>query len=421
MSVPLICPLIVLQSHVYTYIAVCLSYGSVYPPCHRLKGLLPQTEVTSTYFDPKPRLQKINKKRANGKSARNATTTESDEDGWSTGDESIDQFTSSGEQLSVESTAFSHSQNQDKHVILPSLIPLNETEASPPPSTDSATLGSLKQSPIDLSLGSPSSGPASQAAVTDTCLSTSTGLSSTDESTNNSSQLPYSNVSDVPDEGVAVQIKEEHGCKLEKVPVAEEENDDWCLKYECSPSGANTASTPPAKKARLSQTVSRKLFKGELSSEPGQQEEASPPHASETHSSFPSFVDLTCDDQTSEESDCVPVLEPSPEMIDLTYDCQVPSELHCNTLSRGHNKADNTLCTGTCTNTVQKLNSLAPPTVVELSDSQGTGSTVGSRTGRRSASVESGSGQDPFGSPSCLPPTPGRENVCSILQRPDFP
>lgn len=357
--------------------------------------------------------EKSNKKCTKKKSVEH--TAKSDES-WSTGDESIDEFTSTEDQSSAESaTTFFHGENQVQ-VSLPSLISLNESGASPPPSTDSATLGSLRQSPIDLSLSTPGSSSTFQNTTTETCSPTTSGK----EQSADKLQLSCieGGVGDADGEKVGTSGK-------------------WCLKYECSPSSTDIASAPPVKRARLSESsklTSRKLFKDEVVTESEKLE------GQQTHKYF---IDLTQSEQDSEQSDCVPVHEP-PDVVDLTCDHQSPSQLHYHTVSEVHTERDDILSTETRTNAVASTvqNLLAPPVAVELSGSQctSTGSTVGS-TGQRSASVESGA--DSFSSPSCLPPTPGseknstsdylgmvivihtvspgRENVCSILQRPDFP
>ena len=389
----------------------------------RLKGLLPQSEVSSAYTDTKKVKNKSKDRFARKKPAENsvATQTMDSEDSWSTGDESIDEFTSTGEQTSLEETeAFTHTQTHNTYLSLPSLIAVENTRGSTPPSSDSApTLGSLKQSPIDLSLDStPSSIFGSQ--TNNTCPASSIIPGKAFKPEENSSKVSDSTLDD------SVK-KEDLNCKQED--SANETVSCWSLKYECSPS--YTGSTPPSKKARLSETVypvSCKLFEDKLKTEFEQGEALSPINHS--------FIDLTQDEESYEEqkTDCLFVSTP-PEMIDLTHDHHTPTPdpnddsckditLTEETLSNS-NDIQSHACTEipeqspttTCTkkevsqNIVTRLSS-----PIELSDSQGSGSTVSSHP-----SVESGPGYDPFGSPNCLPPTPGRENIHSILQRSDFP
>lgn len=378
----LFCLHYLLESYIHG-LSVCLLF--------RLKTLVPLTEVTGIIQTS----EKSNKKCAKKKSVEH--TAESDES-WSTGDESIDEFTSTEEQSSAESTiTFRHGENQQVQVSLPSLISLNEDDKSPPPSKDSATIGSLTQTPIDLSLSTPGSSSTFQNTLTEACSPTT---SNKDENADKLQQSGGS-VTSVLNEG------EVGGTDCEKVRASHE----WCLKYECSPSSINNASTPPVKRARLSaisEVVSRKLFKGDIVTKSETLEEGP---LQQTHEYF---IDLTQNEQSSEQSDCVPV-HASPDVVDLTHDHQSPSQLHHHAISGEHTATDDVLSTGTCTDTfactVQNL--LAPPLAVELSNSQCT-STVGS-TGRRSASVESGSGPEPFGSPVCLPPTPGSEKTAMCL------
>ena len=486
--------------------------------CYRLKGFLPLTEVASTCPEPKPtcsvsRLTVGSSAKSAGNAASTSNTTESDDDGWSTGDESISEFTNTEDQLSAENTTFFHYQNQEHQadiVALPSLLSIKTTEASPPPSTDSATVGSLKQSPIDLSLGSPSSGSASQTTQTDILPTTGTKLGSTeDEEKTESSLLSCGNDKEVPDQ-VAERVSDDHvedvvGAVDSEVGVAVKgRTDDWCLQYDCSPADTSVVNTPPAKRVRLSETtnsVSRKLFSSKSTETEQRQVETSRTGKYEASGAHHAFIDLTEDEETSEltaSSDGVHVCPP-PQMIDLTHDhrapsnlthdhrapsnlthdhqvpsdlthdhrapsdltrdyqvpsdlthdhrapsdltrdyqvpsdlthdhhapsdvtrdYQVPSELQYFLVGRTRKLADCASSNPAPTapsNAVQTSSRSMPPVVIELSDSQSTGSTVG----RRSASVESGS-HDPFGSPGYLPPTPGRENVTSILQRQDFP
>ena len=476
--------------------------------CYRLKGFLPLTEVASACPEPNPTCSvsrlTVGSKSTSAKSAGYTTstsnTTESDDDGWSTGDKSISEFTNTDDQLSTENATFFQYQNQEHQadiVALPSLLSITTTEASPPPSTDSATVGSLKQSPIDLSLGSPSSGSASQTTQTDILPTTGTKLGSTeDEEKTESSLLSCGNDKEVPDQVVERvsddRVEDVVGAVDSEVGVAVKgRTDDWCLQYDCSPAETSIVNTPLAKRARLSETtnsVSRKLFSSKSEQ---RQVETSRTGKYEASGAHHAFIDLTEDEETSEltaSSDCVHVCPP-PQMIDLTHDhqapsdlthdhraqsnlthdhqvpsdltrnhqvpsdlthdhrapsdvvrdhhapsdvtrdhhapsdvtrdCQVPSEPQYFLIGRTRKLAD---CASSnpaptaLSNAVQTSSRSMPPVVVELSDSQSTGSTVG----RRSASVESGS-HDPFGSPGCLPPTPGRENVTSILQRQDFP
>lgn len=348
----------------------------------RLKTLVPLTEVTGIIQTS----GKSNKKCTKKKLVEH--TAESDES-WSTGDESIDEFTSTEEPSSAESTTtFCHGENQQVQVSLPSLISLNEGDKSPSPSTDSATLGSLRQSPIDLSLSTPGSSSTFQNTPTEACSPTTSGK---DENAGKVHRF-HGSVTNALNEG---------GKDCEKFRTS----DEWCLKYECSPSSTNNASTLPVKRVRLSENsevVSRKLFKDDIITKSEKLEEASLQQT---------FIDLTQSEQSSEQSDCTPV---HTDVVDLTHDHQSPSQPHYSAPSGEHTATDDILSTKTCTDTVACTvqNLLAPPVVVELSDSQctSTGSTVGS-TGWRSASVESG--PEPFGSPGCLPPTPGSE--CLII------
>ena len=379
--------------------------------CYRLKGLLPQTEVSSTVSsDPRQGPKRVISRKCSDKKTA-ADNTGSDE-GWSTGDESIDEFTNTEERSSMEEKpAFSLTCRHETHLSLPSLISAEDANTSPPPSSDSVTLGSLKQSPIDLSL-SPSIEASSQTVVTENNPSlSSTSDSNTDQGVAKSSE--FSTVSVHQHE----QCDGDTDCTPKQSATVKENYSDWCLKYECSPTESDMGRTPSSKKVRLSQESKpplRRLFETESQADPEGKKEA---HGSES----PSYViDLTQDEQTSlQPTDCLLIDSPPPPMIDLTRE-HVPSDLYCEDGGRSHKVAVTTLSTGTNTevrDTHQKSSASRPP-VTDLSDSQ---RSAGSSQSQRSASLDSFSGPDPFGSPNCFPPTPGRENICSILQRPEFP
>ena len=139
-------------------------------------------------------------------------------------------------------------------------------------------------------------------------------------------------------------------------------------------------------------------------------EEKSPPNS-------PLLIDLTED-----EEDITLVLSEPPELIDLTDDRLTPPppqeplskrethSLPTSTGEGGHHAS----------NVVHGVR-LSSPVVLELSDSQTSGSTSSGCSVRSKRSVSVESTHRALGSPNCLPPTPGRENVHAILQRPDFP
>ena len=341
-------------------------------------------------------------------------------DSWSTGDESIDEFTSTGEQTPLEERdAFTHTQSHGNQPSLPSLIhgAIEDDKSSPPPSAESgATVGSLKQSPIDLSLNCT---PPSESATQNTTSHHPTSSNTTTTTEINSSQV--SNITPKEEDVTRNEIQ------YKKEEESKEAGNAWCLKFECSPSDACVGCTPPSKKPRLTETISRKLFKDRFRAELGQQEEA---QSLDSHS----VIDLTQDEATPEEQ-LTYYSDSPPQLIDLTHD-------HLTSTPDPTNDKDATLteetlyrtsetqyhtpeqmssrCTAIDTDILRHnimTTRLSSP--IELSDSQTTsGSVVGSQG---SASVESGLSCDPFGSPNCLPPTPGRENIHSILQRPQFP
>ncbi|CAI8041493.1 hypothetical protein GBAR_LOCUS23069 [Geodia barretti] len=139
-------------------------------------------------------------------------------------------------------------------------------------------------------------------------------------------------------------------------------------------------------------------------------EEKSPPNS-------PLLIDLTED-----EEDITLVLSEPPELIDLTDDRLTPPppqeplskrethSLPTSTGKGGHHAP----------NVVHGVR-LSSPVVLELSDSQTSGNTSSGCSVRSKRSVSVESTHRALGSPNCLPPTPGRENVHAILQRPDFP
>ena len=402
--------------------------------CYRLKELLPQTEVsTTTYSDPKLASQRQGKvSRPNKTSAAEITETTESNDGWSTGDESIEEFTSTDDQVSVEEKpVFCHTQNHDVHISLPSLITVEDNKASPPPSSDSITLGSLVQSPIDLSLGTPSLESTSQvsctlkdayttvsATVTDRVITRL--LTTSQESSNSSSTTSLDQtitksppLSKCTSDWLEKDTKGDLSCIQGESTTSREGNNDWCLKCECSDDSITC--TPLSKRSRLSEDTSnpmpRRLFECGVLTDPRQEQEA---HHS-THSPS-SIIDLTQDEQSSEQQ--ADSSRDLPRIIDLTHDHQTH---HCHdTDKRSPTVAWNTLCTATSTHSLHNTQRKTPPVVVDLVDSQDNRSAGESATRQRSTSVES-SGHDSFGSPNCLPPTPGRENIHSILQRPDFP
>ena len=359
--------------------------------CYRLKGLLPQTEVSSGCVEYEEQRRKLKRSSSQKKSAEGATPTTAecgDDDSWSTGDESIDEFTSTEEPVSSvegETAVFTHTQTYSARLSLPSLITVEDTKSSPPPSADSgATLGSLIQSPIDLSLT-----PSVESATT---TSPPPAASRTNLSTVISSQPGQSGLS-----GSCVETESDNHLGLS----GEERGEDG---------------TPPSKRARLSDEscpMPRKLFtpmnseqKEEDEDEEKEDEEEEEngedsEEEEEEESDLPSnhlFINLTED----EEDDTL-VAAPELELIDLTHDTLTPPSPE----PLRHREI------GSGLHSTPRLSS----PVEELSDSRTSGSI--SVHSQRSVSVESCSRS--LGSPNCLPPTPGRENVHSILQRHDFP
>ena len=373
--------------------------------CHRLKGLLPQTEVGSGCVESEQQRKRLKRSHSQKKSAEDdKLAAESSDDSWSTGDESIDEFTSTGEPASsveADRTVFTHNQSHSTHLSLPSLIAVEDTRSSPPPSADSgATLGTLVQSPIDLSL-SPSLG---SVAISQSSL-IGASIASNTRTISNASSSP-----------------KEDGPGSES-----EEKELGCDKETCdSPSEVGT---PHSKRVRLSEEgfpVSRKLFidtaacseqvaKEEVESDEEEDDDKGEDDEIDPHeNSF--LIDLTED----EEDDTLVSPEP-PELIDLTCDQPTPPAPGP-TSHTGRKPFPPLTPSGGVHHTPNVVHGLrlSSPVVLELSDSQTSSSMSGSSVhSRRSASVESTSRG--LGSPNCLPPTPGRENVHSILQRPDFP
>jgi hypothetical protein len=397
--------------------------------CARLKGLLPQTEVGSSCVESEEQRKRLKRSHSQKKSGEDAAVAaESSEDSWSTGDESIDEFTSTGEPSSsveAERTVFTHTPSHSTRISLPSLLGIEDQSSSPPPSADSSvTLGTLVQSPIDLSL-SPSleSVVSSQSGATITDGTKTVSNTSSSQSTVVPSQLLQTNLPEIGDEKSTFQnVVNEFGCDGEG-------NSSLC-----------EVGTPHSKRVRLSEErspVSRQLFTGTAADceqvakeekydedkEEGEEdeeeeseeesidgEEKSPPNS-------PLVIDLTEDE---EDNTLVP--SETPELIDLTDDQLTPPppqeplskrethSLPTSTGEGGHHAP----------NVVHGIR-LSSPVVLELSDSQTSGSTSSGCSVRSKRSVSVESTHRALGSPNCLPPTPGRENVHSILQRPDFP
>ena len=418
------------------YVVFLTSYlvASWYGLCciyHRLKELMPQTEVGSGCVDLQEDQRILQRKHSHKRSTRNPTATAADsgDEGWSTGDESIDEFTSTEPSVSSaegDVSVFTHSQSHTSPISLPSLIAVQETKSTPPPSADSgATLGTLIQSPIDLSL-SPSL--ESTTSVRGVCPPAN---SSTVSETEKVSELSESNSPRVED------VKTKCGSEERDFSCDSEERDFSCGSEESdfreeshgTPDQASRVEeevgTPVPKRARLSpeqSSVSRKLFNRNTTysdQEEVQEEVKVEEKEEEVGTTSPCdhlFIDLTQEDQ---DETLV-----APEMIDLTQDhlTPPPEPNITNREEEEEEEEEESLSSGVGidhTQSVVHSSQLSLP--VALSESQSSGSTSRSTiSSRRSASVESG-GLEQYGSPNCLPPTPGRENVYSILQRPDFP
>ena len=438
------------------YVVFLTSYlvASWYGLCciyHRLKELMPQTEVGSGCVDLQEDQRILQRKHSHKRSTRNptATATDSGEEGWSTGDDSIDEFTSTEPSVSSaegDVSVFTHSQSHTSPISLPSLIAVQETKSTPPPSADSgATLGTLIQSPIDLSL-SPSL--ESTTSVRGVCPPAN---SSTVSETEKVSELSESNSPRVEDVKTKCGSEErDFSCGSEErdFSCGSEERDFSCgseeRDFSCgseerdfreeshgTPDQASRVEeevgTPVPKRARLSpeqSSVSRKLFnrnttysdQEEVQEEVKVEEKEEGEEVGTTSPCDHLFIDLTQEDQ---DETLV-----APEMIDLTQDhLTPPPEPNITNREEEEEEEEEEALSGgvgiDCTQSVVHSSQLSLP--VALSESQSSGSTSRSTiSSRRSASVESG-GLEQYGSPNCLPPTPGRENVYSILQRPDFP
>ena len=382
---------------------------------HRLKELLPHTEVSSGCVEPKERQRPVKRKQ---KLAGSSTETagnlaESSDDGWSTGDESIDEFPSTkepGSSLEGETAVFTHSQSHNfPRIALPSLIATEDTRSTtPPPSIDSgATLGSLIQSPIDLSLSPRLVSSSSQSSLKDTFPPTEPNTSRRKCSEHHSQGI----------DSVKAKLKSTN----DNLSCDSVENGSLQSSFEVS--------TPPSKRVRLSHESSPlpcKLFTEETNDfeqrvEDEEEEEEKDEEENEEDEddeedeivglspSNHSFIDLTEDelDETLVASERAP-------MIDLTCDHLTPPPELDLTNKHSSSTADD--------HGVLPSNSrLSSP--ILLSDSQSSSSVTNSvctAHSRRSASVDS-SGVELVGSPNCLPPTPGRENVHSILRRLEFP
>ena len=380
----------------------------------RLKSLLPHSEVTSTCQDNTSKLPMSIMGKSKGGSARQSSRGHCEGgDGWSTGDESINEFPSSEEQLSAENTTFSHS--LPAAIALPSLISMKQSQTSPPPSAESGTYGSLHQSPIDLSL--------------DECSGESTphGSTPTYHSRDQSTQVPDRDNKQKQDHlGEVDEDEGEGGDKdaLEQMRTVQKKRtasnsrnlkDGDSLPIQANPS----TNTPPSKRLRLCDSRGsepRRLFSSRQEKD-GQTEmlyTTDPTSEDFASHTTPVFIDLTQDEEDSDSD--TPQQTPNGTVqkpIDL-------SDVHLNTdhsVDPGKDKLihPNTASVAACPPCLPE-----PAVVIELSDSQSTGSSMGPPSSQQSASLESGSGCDLLGSPSCLPPTPGRENVHSILQRKDF-
>ena len=395
----------------------------------RLKGLLPQTEVGSGCVESEEQRKRLKRSHSQKRPDEDAAVAaESSEDSWSTGDESIDEFTSTGEPSSsveAEKTVFTHTQSHSTRVSLPSLLGIEDTTSSPPPSADSSvTLGTLVQSPIDLSL-SPSleSVISSLSSVKGATIRDATKTASSSQSTILLSHLLQTNLLEIGDEkSNSHNVGNEFGCDGEG-------NSSLC-----------EVGTPHSKRVRLSEErspVSRQLFTGTAADceqvakeekddkdkggaeneEEEREEEESIEGEEKSPPNSPLLIDLTED-----EEDITLVLSEPPELIDLTDDRLTPPppqkplskrethSLPTSTGEGGHHAP----------NVVHGVR-LSSPVVLELSDSQTSGSTSSGCSVRSKRSVSVESTHRALGSPNCLPPTPGRENVHAILQRPDFP
>lgn len=363
--------------------------------------------MTSVCQDQASKLPTSTARKSKGGSARHSSREHcGGGDGWSTGDESINEFPSSEEQSSVDNTTFSHP--LPAAIALPSLISVEQSQASPPPSANSGTYGSLQQSPIDLSLDICSSESTPQEAATPT-----------DHSTQRYMEVPGRNSGKKQDQLEVDEGEGEGGDEgaLEQGRTVQKErtaSDSRNLKERDSLRTQASPTTPPPKRLRLSDakcSVSRKLF-SDGQGKDGQKETVHPTSEESASHTTPVFIDLTQDEEDSDLNTPRPTtsgtIQKPIDLSDVSTDHSVDT---------GKDKLihPTALSAAACPPCLTE-----PAVVIELSDSHSTDSSSMGPSSQQSASLESGSGYDPLGSPSCLPPTPGRENVHSILQRKDF-
>lgn len=327
-------------------------------------------------------------------------------DGWTTGNESINEFPSSEEQSSVDNTTFSHP--LPAAIALPSLISVEQSQASPPPSANSGTYGSLQQSPIDLSLDicSSESTPQETATHTDHCTQRYTAVPDRNSGKKQDQVEGDEGAGEGGDEGA---LEQERTVQKERTA-----SDSRNLKERDSLHTQASPTTPPPKRLRLSDakcSVSRKLF-SDRQGKDGQKETVHPTSEESASHTTPVFIDLTQDEEDSDLDTPKPTtsgtIQKPIDLSDISTDHSVDT---------GKDKLihPTTASVAACPPCLTE-----PAVVIELSDSHSTSSSSMGPSSQQSASLESGSGYDPLGSPSCLPPTPGRENVHSILQRKDF-
>ena len=357
---------------------------------------MPHSEVTGIIPDQTQELPKAIVQKAKQSDKYISSNDSENSGGCLTSAESIDEFPSTEEQTSAESTSFYYTKEHPPTTIsLPSLVPTYQPCLSPPLGTGSGTYGSLQQSPIDLS------------------LSSSTSQESTERNTQESSDEntgPNAEVLVLPQH----RTDKDEDCVIDDVDRLgridiEREQDRTEEKIQLAGSGGYVSnqesgvSTPQSKRLCLStssvskdSSVTRWLFQ-DRHKLVGPEEELSVPVLKPKSASFssPVFIDLTQDEETSDLSPNI-FSGSSKKPVDLT------------TLDLNHGNKD----------PYHPSSPLDHQSVVEVSDdSEHTTKTVSPSHSQRCVSVESTPDSDLHNSPYCIPPTPGRPSIDCIFEK----
>ena len=379
-----------------------------------LKALLPHSEIVSTTSEKHSeqashsRLVILKQKVTAPASSEN----ESDSN-WSDGDGTIDEFVSSEEQPHLKARTFSAlSSSHTVDLSLPSLLRYSKQTESVPPSSSSSetsvsgsgTFGSLQQSPIDLSFDSP--GEILKTEYETDALASDDQLTNiaTRATTNEAGEIEYEQHATTNE---AARLESTANGLETTADITTKEEEDWCLTLdlsgdEISPSDDDPCRTPCRKRRKLERSSTNNPAMGNYNNctpRSGRKKLRNryPPQPQGSHDSdvcivatqYVHYIDLTTEDDDSLER--------------RTKDHQLYDSVN-SPKSSITKKSSASL----------NLKAGMEPDVIILSDSKRRSTSTGPDSDVESdQSVLAGG----LGSPLCLPPTPGREGVESILQR----